>query len=136
MPAFDRLSRVTGKAVDRLYGEPVIIIGRIDSQYSARAVDASRSQVETRGVFADGPDIDDIGGQRSGNSLPGATRFSNGAVSIQIMAADAAVLAWLPRKGDLVRLTSRAGSPAYSIVDVRPLDHGDLYIILVRENTP
>ncbi|RRY08808.1 hypothetical protein [Brucella anthropi] len=133
MPAFDRLSRVAGRAVDRLYGEEVSITGRIDSQYSGRTADPDRPAIKVRAVFADEPDADDIGGQRSGNSLPGVTRLTNGAVSIQIMAADVAAMLWLPRKGDLVRLSSRTGSPAYSVVDPRHLDHGDLHVILVRE---
>lgn len=131
MPAFDRLNRIAGKAVDRLYGEPIVISGRISSDYSGRSLDPGRAPITTRGVFADDPSPEDIGGQRAGNSLPGTTRLAQGAVSVKIMSADAASLSWQPVKGDLVTFANRAGN--YAVTEPRPLDHGDLVLILVRE---
>ncbi|RWX72586.1 hypothetical protein [Mesorhizobium sp. M2A.F.Ca.ET.039.01.1.1] len=134
MPAFDRLNRIAGKAVDRLHGERILISPRAEgSQYGGRVPDTTRVAHETRGVFADEPGVNDIAGQRAGNSLPGVTRLTNGQVSIQILAAFAELMPWEPRKGDLVQLIERAGSPFYSIVDPQKLDFGDRFLVLVRE---
>lgn len=133
MPAFDRLNRVAGKAVDRLYGEAVAITGRIVSQYGGGMADHAREAFATRGTFSDEPIAIELAGQRAGDNLPGTTRLAQGEAVIQIMAAHAAAMLWVPRKGDLAQLTERAGSPTYAVSRVDVLDHGDVVLTLARE---
>lgn len=135
MPAFDRLNAIAGRAIDRQFGEAISIVGRLRSQYGPRSTDADRDEIATIGVFSDDPSTNDIAGQRAGNSLPGATRLGDGVASIQIMAADAALWPWEPKKGDSAILAGRSPARGYDIADVHRLDHGDVVLILAREHS-
>jgi hypothetical protein len=134
MTNWQRLDAIAGAAVNSVFSEQVRITPRTAaSEYLAALPDPDRAVVVVKAVFALGPEIDDLRGSRLSGETRGVARAVFADASIQITSAIAATIGYEPKKGDLIELIERPGSPSYCIEHVDPLDCDDLVVWLTKE---
>jgi hypothetical protein len=130
--AAQRRARVAG-AVDRQWGEPVLLTPRTESQYKGASPDPIRQPILVQGRFTLRPEIADDKGQRHGyGRLEGVARLAGAQTSVVIGAAQAALIPWPVRTGDLATLTDRGVS--YAVAVCQPTN-GGLILMLTVERT-
>lgn len=134
MSGFGPLDKAMSAVMSSAFAEPVLLRPRRSTQYAERAEDPDRAEVTVLGIFSAGPVKDDLRGQARGGQMSGTTKFGATAAEFWIARAQVDALTMLPAKGDMITLTSRAGSPIYAISGVHHTDMGDLNLILVRED--
>lgn len=133
---FDDLEDDLSAAIDATFGEAAVLRPRVSVQYVERTAHPTVNPITVWGVFSAGPGDTMMKGQARGAELVGTTRLASMTAEFWIARAQVAELPMLPAKGDALALTSRAGSPVYSISQVQPTDMGDINLILVREDQP
>ncbi|WP_223428844.1 hypothetical protein [Tateyamaria pelophila] len=134
MSVFEYLDVRVSAALASVFAEPAHLHPRLSAQYAERAVDPDRAEVTVHGIFSAGPGQDDLRGQARGGQMSGTTKLGSTAAEFWIARAQVDALTTMPAKGDMITLTSRAGSPIYAISGVHHTDMGDLNLILVRED--
>jgi len=117
------------------FGEDIRITPRLVGNYSV-ATDPGRATKTVKGIPSFLPGAADMKGQRAGGDLVGASRIQISEAEVWLDAAGVASLGYELRKGDLVELLDKPGSPTFSIA--RADDHGDgaLTLILTLEAQP
>jgi len=130
-PLWDQLDALAGEAVTAFFGTACQIRPMRSGEYTV-GPDPDRAAVEVRGVFSLAPDTDDARGQRTQGAFPGTTRTVLAEAAVQIVAAEAAKIGYLPRSGDHVHLPDVSGHRLYQANVVHHLDGGDLLIELTR----
>jgi hypothetical protein len=133
---FDDLDAQLASAIGGAFGEAAVLRPRVSVQYVERTAHPTVNPITVWGVFSAGPGETQMKGQARGAELVGTTRLASMTAEFWIAKAQVNELPMLPAKGDALALTSRAGSPVYSISMVQPSDMGDLNLILVREDQP
>ena len=133
-PMFDDFDAALSEAIRGTFAEAALLQARVSTQYVERAPDPAHPAQTVRGVFAGGPASDQIKGQARGAQFVGATRLHSESAEFWIAKADALTLSAPPAKGDRLTLSSRPGSPSYSVSAVQTTDMGDLNLILTAED--
>jgi len=131
---FEALDVGLSATLSEVFAEPAHLRPRSSVQYAERAIDPDRPHVTLYGIFSAGSAQDDLQGQARGGQMSGTTKLVSTATAFWIAKAQVATMTALPVKGDMITLTSRAGSPIYAISAVHHTDMGDLTLILVRED--
>lgn len=132
---FDDLDAALASAVGASFGEAAVLRPRVSVQYVERTAHPTIDPMTVWGVFSAGPsEAQQIRGQARSAEMAGTTRIASMTAEFWISKAQVVELPLLPAKGDALTLTSRDGSPVYSISQVQPTDMGDLNLLLVRED--
>jgi len=130
---WQRLDALAGRAANAVFSEAVRIMPRLANEYIASQPDASRQEATVRGIFSLEPSTDDLRGQRISGESRGALRMVFAEAVIQITAAEAALIGFMPVKSDLIKLIDRPGCMTYAVEHVEPFDSGDIALYLTKE---
>lgn len=135
MSALDLLDRLAGGAVDRAFGEVVTVIPRSGGRIAAASDDPSRPQKTVTAVFADAPsEMALFQNRMNGLKEVGTTGVLIPGAVLSLSAAQAKTLGYELRKGDLVKLSARAGTPRYAVSSPPQADDlGAVVLMLARE---
>jgi hypothetical protein len=131
---FDDLDALVSGAVASAFGEAAVITPRSAQQYAARTQDTNRAQRSCSGIFSAGPGADAIRGQTVGSEFAGGTRVSSVKAEFWLTKTEIEALGFTPAKGDTVSFPARSGAPVYAITAVQHTAHGDVALLLVRED--
>lgn len=131
---WDRLDALVGRAVTSTFGTSCEIAPRLSNDYTV-GPDPAREAATVRGVFSLEPDISDLRGQRIQGEFPGTTLAVVSDAQVQIVAAEAAKIGYLPIKGDQMVFPDVPAHQTYAVSVTHVLDSGDLLVLLTREKT-
>ena len=128
---FDDLDAELSASVLTAYGETANIIPRRSGTYSAPGSDEDRQPVAALVVLSDSPGLEWLSGSRRGSELTGGSRVPISEAEVWMSKAQAAELGFALAKGDRISFPSRG--IAYSVVQVRTTQMGDVSALVVRE---
>ncbi|MGD9714748.1 MAG: hypothetical protein AB7V46_22210, partial [Thermomicrobiales bacterium] len=110
---FDELDALAQAAVNLVFGEPIRLVPRRGSQYSARQADPDRPARNVVGVYSVSPRTDHLAGQRNGAELSGTTKLAGVLGEIWLSTDVVAGLGYPIRRGDAVQLLEKPGTPIF-----------------------
>jgi hypothetical protein len=132
-PLWDRLDALAGQATTSFFGTDCRITPRIESEYAGARPDPGREPQTVRGIFSLKPAIQDVRGQRIQGEFAGTTMMVESDAQVQISAAEAAKVGYLPKAGDRAFFPYVPAHQVYSIAVVHVVDCGDLLLLLNKE---
>ena len=131
------LDRLAGRAVERAFGESVLIQPMTSGKNAAPSPDPDRGTATIRAVISIAPEDRPLFADRkAGANTLGPTRVTLAGVWATVTAASVAELGYQPVQGDLLGLIDRSGSPHYRITQVDLDDLGAVTLHLAREAAP
>ena len=133
MSVFDRLDRLTSRAVDRVNAIPFELTPLISTPNGRSRPDPDRSPVVGRGVFDDvaaeyGVQLGVRRSYREANDLRALQVGSDPQLSIDIRYFGDR----LPRQGDLVRLPTKPELPDFQVISAQPDSQSRIVLMLVE----
>jgi len=128
------LDRLAGRAVERAFGESVLVQPMKGGKNAAPSPDPDHSMTTIRAVISIAPEDRPLFADRkAGANTLGQTRVMLAGVWATVTAAFVAELGYQPVQGDLLVLVDRPGSPRYRITQVDLDDLGAVTLHLTRE---
>ena len=131
------LDRLAGRAVERAFGESVLIQPMTGGKNAAPSPDPDRGTATIRAVISIAPEDRTLFADRKGgaNTL-GSTRVLLAGTSATLTAAEIGRLGYLPIQGDIMVLTDRPGQARYRVSQVDLDDLGAITLQLTKEAAP
>jgi hypothetical protein len=134
MSARGLLDRLAGRAVERAFGEVVLVVPRRMGPNSAGTADPERAIASLKGVFSIAPGEKNLFSDRKGGvNAIGQTHLVLPGTWLTVTADELIRAGYLPTQGDLVRCIARAGSPQYRISSIERDDLGAVLFHLSAE---
>ncbi len=131
------LDRLAGRAVQRTFGESVLVLPMKGGRNAAPSPDPDRGTATIRAVISIAPEDRPLFADRkAGANTLGPTRVTLAGVWATVTATAVADLGYWPVQGDLLGLIDRPGSPRYRITQVDLDDLGAVTLHLAREAAP
>ena len=131
------LDRLAGRAVERAFGESVLIQPMKGGKNAAPSADPDRGTATIRAVISIAPEDRGLFAERkAGANTLGSTRVLLAGVWATVTATAVADLGYWPVQGDLLGLIDRPASPRYRITQVDIDDLGAVTLHLAREAAP
>ena len=128
------LDRLAGRAVERAFGETVLVLPMKVTRNATATADPDRASATIRAVISIAPEDRALFADRkAGANTLGPTRVTLAGLWATITATAVADLGYWPVQGDLLGLIDRPGSPRYRITQVDLDDLGAVTLHLARE---
>jgi hypothetical protein len=126
---FDALMANVDAACDAIFGEAVTIAPQATGNYSVRS-DPERPPAIVTAIVSISPQAGDVRGQMTSEGVNQGRTTNVAPSTIWISAAAAAALGYDLKAGDLIELSSRAGTPVYRMERPAVTDLGDLEAVV------
>jgi hypothetical protein len=135
MAVFDRLDRLTSRAVDRVNAIPFILTPWISTPNGRGRPEPGQPEIRGRGVFDDlaaeyGVQLGVRRSYREANDLRALQVGSDPQISIDIQY----FAGRMPRQGDLVSLPTKPELPDYQVISAQP--DGQSRVVLMLAGVP
>ncbi len=134
MPVLALLDRLAGRAVERAFGETLLVLPMAATRNAAPQADPERTPLAIRAVFSIAPEDRALFADRKGGAnTVGPTRVQLSGTWATVTAAELARLGYPPVQGDIVVLIDRTGAPRYRVSTADLDDLGAATLHLTRE---
>lgn len=137
MPILKLLDRLAGGAVERAFGETVLVLPMKAERNAAPSVDPDRASATIRAVISIAPEERGLFADRKGgaNTL-GPTRVQSAGTWATVSAAELARLGYRPGQGDVIVLMDRPEPHRYRVIQADLDDLGAATLHLTKEAAP
>lgn len=137
MGAVRFLDCLAGRAVERAFGETLLVLPMAAARNAAPQADPERNPLAIRAVFSIAPEDRALFADRKGGAnTVGPTRVQLSGTWATVTAAELARLGYPPVQGDIVVLVDRSGAPRFRITAADLDDLGAATLHLTREAAP
>lgn len=134
MSAKALLDQLAGRAVERAFGETVLVLPMKAGRNAAPTPDPDRPTVAMRAVISIAPEEQLLFADRKGGAnTVGPTRVQLAGAWATLTAAEIARVGTAPIQGDVIVLTDRPGTPRYRVSQTGFDDLGAATLQLTRE---
>lgn len=137
MSARSLLDRLAGRAVERAFGEAMLVLPMKVTRNAAATADPDRAAATIQVVISIAPEDRALFADRKGgaNTL-GPTKVTLAGTWATVTAAEIGRLGYLPIQGDVMVLTDRPGQARYRVSQVDLDDLGAVTLQLTKEAAP
>ena len=131
------LDRLAGRAVERAFGEAVLVLPMKVTRNATATADPDRASATIRAVISIAPEDRALFADRKGgaNTL-GPTKVTLAGTWATVTAAEIDRLSYLPIQGDVMVPTDRPGQARYRVSQVDLDDLGAVTLQLTKEAAP